>query len=273
MTSIVDLPSASAPLTVDVDHPHTMREPIGRDVVFVGRDWSRRVHWWDATRFATPAFWVELTRQRPAPASYQIGTTLLEEVALCILGGYGITERMATAAFRRVREAGLLNGGPRVTADAVAVLLSAPFQLPGSPRPVHYRFPRSKAQRLAAVVEVLHGAEAPGIEQPRVLRDWLVTLPGVGPKTASWIVRNLTRSDLVAVIDIHIRRAGIVAGVFDPAWRLPRDYSRFESAFVTWARIGGVPTADLDACIWSELAALGPAARSLFGVKHLSDLD
>ena len=272
MTAIVDLPSVPVPLTVDVDLPDTMPEPIGRDVVLVGRDWSRPVHWWDATRFATPAFWVELTRRRPVPVTYQIGTTLLEEVALCILGGYGITERMATAAFHRVREAGLVNGQP-ITADAVAAVLSAPFQLPGSPRSVHYRFPRLKAQRLAAAVETVRHSEPPGIDQPRVLRDWLITLPGVGPKTASWIVRNLTRSDLVAVIDIHIRRAGIVAGLFDPAWRLPRDYGRFESAFVAWARIGGVPTADLDACIWSELAALGPAARSLFGVNHLSDLD
>ena len=272
MTSIIDLPHAAIPLTVNVDHPHTMQEPIGRDVVLVSGDWSRCIQWWDATRFATPAFWVELTRQRPRPVTYQIGTTLLEEIALCMLGGYGITERMATASFQRVRAAGLLDG-QRITEDAVAEVLSTPFSLPGSQRPVHYRFPRSKAQRLAAIVETLRHADPPDIDEPRRLRDWLITLPGVGPNTASWIVRSMTRTVLVAVIDVHIRRAGIVAGLFDPAWRLPRDYASFESAFVTWARIGGVPTADLDACIWSELSALGPAARSLFGVKHLSDLD
>jgi len=272
VTSIIALPSASVPLTVDVDHPCSVPEPIGRDVVLVSRDWSRYLQWWDATRFATPAFWVELTRQRARPITYQIGKTLLEEVGVCMLGGYGITERMASAAFHRVREEGLLTGKP-VTEEAVAAVLSAPFQLPGSQRAVHYRFPRSKGRRLAAVIDTLHRSEPPGTDEPRLLRDWLLTLPGVGPKTASWIVRNMTRTDLVAVIDVHIRRAGIVAGLFDPAWRLPRDYNHFETAFVVWARIGGVPTADLDACIWSELAALGPAARTLFSVKHLSDLD
>lgn len=34
----------------------------------------------------------------------------------------------------------------------------------------------------------------------------------IGPKTASWIVRNYRKSDCVAIIDIHIHRAGLLAG-------------------------------------------------------------
>ncbi|QWF21776.1 hypothetical protein KM427_23095 [Nocardioides sp. LMS-CY] len=95
----------------------------------------------------------------------------------------------------------------------------------------------------------------------------------MGPKTASWVVRNITRSDDIAIIDVHVRRAGVVAGVFDPTWVLPRDYLRFEEAFCAWASVGGVPTADMDLCIWSTLARLGTTARLLFGVERLTDLD
>ncbi|CPU63356.1 N-glycosylase/DNA lyase [Mycobacteroides abscessus] len=151
--------------------------------------------------------------------------------------------------------------------------LARPFDLPGRPRPVRYRFPMLKAERLSSAIEMLTTLTAPPASAPRELRDWLIQLPGVGAKTASWVVRNLTRSDDIAVIDVHIRRAGIVAGVFDREWTLPKDYRRFEEAFVEWASVGGVPTADLDACIWASLAGLGRHARVIFGVKSLAELD
>ena len=47
---------------------------------------------------------------------------------------------------------------------------------------------------------------------PVALRDWLLAIPGIGPKTASWIVRNRTGSSAVAIIDVHILRAGTSAG-------------------------------------------------------------
>jgi thermostable 8-oxoguanine DNA glycosylase len=108
---------------------------------------------------------------------------------------------------------------------------------------------------------------------PRQFRTLLTRLNGVGLKTASWVVRNLTRSDEIAIIDIHIRRAGVAAGVFDPDWVLPRDYLLFEEAFCAWAAAGGVRTADLDLCVWSTLARLGTTARLIFGVERLADLD
>lgn len=247
-------------------------EPIGQDVVICGSDWSRVVPWYDPTRLGTPAFWIAQTRLRPRPATYQVGATLREEVALCLLGGHGITEKMAFAAFARLRDEHLL-AGDTVSADALQEALVRPFELPGHGRAVRYRFPFLKAQRLSEALRVLRTQTPPPLDEPKALREWLTGLPGVGLKTASWAVRNLTRSDDVAVIDIHIRRAGVAAGLFDPAWKLPRDYRRFEEAFVLWAQIGGVPTADLDACIWSALAELGRGARILFGVSTLSELD
>lgn len=247
-------------------------EPIGQDVLIQGSGWSRVVHWYDPTRLGTAAFWTEQTRLRPRPRTYQAGTTLAEEMALCILGGHGITEQMAYVSFERLREEQLL-AGSSVSANALYEALSRPFHLPGRERPVRYRFPLMKAERIAGALQVLRTETAPPTSRPCELRDWLTRLPGVGLKTASWAVRNLTRSNEIAIIDIHVRRAGVVAGVFDPEWKLPRDYLRFEEAFVCWAQIGGVPTADLDSCIWSWLADLGRGARVIFGVERLGSLD
>lgn len=221
----------------------------------------------------SPAFWVEQTRLAPRPDSYQVGETLIEEVALCLLGGYGIREQMAYAAYNRVRDEGLLTTDHPAPEAVFQKALSTPMHVQGHTNPIKYRFPRQKAQRLAAAVRHLGDGTPPPEAEARTLRDWLTRLPGVGLKTASWIVRNRLRSDEIAVIDIHIRRAGVAAGCFDPGWRLPRDYHTFEEAFVSWARIGGVPTADLDAYIWSSLSALGRSAKAIFGVDRLSDMD
>lgn len=251
--------------------PHAA-EPLGGHAVLTGPTWQRTVCWYDPSYLGTPAFWTEQTRRRPRPSTYQVGSTLLEEVALCLLGGYGITEQMAFAAFTRCQDRGLLTG-ELFSENVIYAALVEPMPAAGHARMVRYRFPRLKARRLAAAIAFLDSGTPPGADRPRELRDWLTGAPGVGLKTASWVVRNLTRSDLIAVIDIHIRRAGVAAGVFDPAWKLPRDYLLFEEAFVAWAYLGGVGTADLDACIWSSLAALGRGARSLFGVDSLTDLD
>lgn len=245
-------------------------EPIGRDVELRAANWRRTFHWYDASYLATPAFWVEEARRRPRPVSYQVGSNLAEEVALCILGGYGIAEWMASAAFWRVKELGLVENPDEAL---IRSALSTPFSFPDRERHVRYRFPVLKAQRLTRALRDLQAASDLALASPRELRDWLTTLPGVGPKTASWIVRNRTRSDDIAVVDIHIRRAGLVAGLFDVKWRLPNDYAYFEQAFVAWARLGGVPTADLDACIWVTLSDMGLGARSLLGVDRLADLD
>lgn len=243
------------------------------EVTLVGSGWSRTFGWGHPTWLGSAAFWVEQAKAWRRPDSYQVGRTLTEEVALCLLGGYGITELIATAAFHRVRDAGLLDEARPPDLADVEAALRAPLNLPGRQRAVRYRFPVQRAHRLADAVAWIGQNPPAETWTARELRLWLTQLHGVGPKTASWIVRNLRRSDDIAVIDVHIRRAGVFAGVFDRRWTLPQDYARYEEAFCAWAAIGEVPTADMDACIWSSLAALGNAARTLFGVARLADLD
>jgi thermostable 8-oxoguanine DNA glycosylase len=87
-------------------------------------------------------------------------------------------------------------------------------------------------------------------DEPVALRNALMTLPGVGPKTASWIVRNWLGSDEVAILDIHIVRAGILAGLFEPDEDVSKNYIRMEAQFIAFSRALGVQTSDLDALIW-----------------------
>lgn len=225
------------------------------EVEIAGQSWRRRVRWHSASDIGSAAFWVEQTRRSRFPATYRLGATLAEEVAACLLGGYGITGPMTIAAFEALRTRGLLRLEPAPSRGELESVLREPVEVAGHARPIRYRFAAQRALRLADALAALREADDGDGLAPRELRAWLTQLPGVGPKTASWVVRNVSESDEIAIIDIHIHRAGLVAGVFDPGWRLPRDYQRFEEAFCAWAEVGGVRTADLDACIWNQMAA------------------
>jgi thermostable 8-oxoguanine DNA glycosylase len=95
-----------------------------------------------------------------------------------------------------------------------------------------------------------------------------MALPGVGPKTASWIVRNHLGSDAVAIIDVHLLRAGVIAGVFDPRWSASRDYFLLEDLFLAWADHGGVSAAALDAVVWADMSRLGRDVHTALGVPQ-----
>jgi thermostable 8-oxoguanine DNA glycosylase len=88
----------------------------------------------------------------------------------------------------------------------------------------------------------------------------LLHLPGVGPKTAAWIIRNYTGSDDVAIIDIWLVRALTSNGVFLPQWHVERDYIRYEGAFLSYANQGRVRPAALDLCIWEQARRVGANA-------------
>ena len=85
------------------------------------------------------------------------------------------------------------------------------------------------------------------------MRFYLMRLPGVGPKTASWIVRNWLNSNEVAILDIHVIRAGQLMNLFTTSERVEAQYFEMEQRFLDLAEAIDVPAADLDALIWSEM--------------------
>jgi hypothetical protein len=92
--------------------------------------------------------------------------------------------------------------------------------------------------------------------------DALVCLPGVGPKTASWVVRNWRRSDKVAILDVHIARAGRIAGFRPADWDPARHYPAMESAFLRFSEAIGVRPSVLDGIMWDYMRCIGPLARA-----------
>lgn len=220
--------------------------------------------WGEPHELGSTAFWIHLAREAELPESLRIGDTLAEEVAACLLGGFGMPADIGWAAFDALKDEGLLARGRRPSASEIETVLSIPLTIPGRPRPTRYRFPKQRGIRLSQALEMVE-AQSYWPDDPRELRDALCLLPGVGPKTASWITRNMTQSDDIAVLDIHIHRVGIAAGFFPAAWKLPRDYKLFEDAFCQVAAIGEVSAALLDAVIWRTMHDLGQGARMLVG--------
>ena len=115
---------------------------------------------------------------------HRLGRTFVEEVAACMLGGHGIPAEVGLAAFERLRDRGLI-AEPPPSAKVLCDSLREPMTLGG--RQIVYRFWSQKARYLSATLKELKERPA-RLHSARLLRDHLLQFPGIGPKTASWIV-------------------------------------------------------------------------------------
>lgn len=207
----------------------------------------------------TPAFWAARAWLHEPERIFEpvrLGRSLIEEVAACLLGGYGIPAEVGLAAFDRIRAARVLEEG--TSAQEIESLLMRPLCIAG--RRVQYRFVRQKARHLAASNAILRGwASEPAGD--RELRDRLLELPGVGPKTASWITRNWRNSDRVAILDVHVHRACQLMGLFRAGESPTRHYPRLEGRFLAFAASVNVRPAILDNLIWQTMRKLGRFAH------------
>ena len=95
--------------------------------------------------------------------------------------------------------------------------------------------------------------QEPPLHSGRALRDWLLQLPGVGYKTASWIARNWLDADDVAILDIHVVRAGVLGGYMDASLSVQSDYLLLEAQFLRFSQALGIRASELDAVIWMEM--------------------
>lgn len=218
-------------------------------------------HWGHEHLLGSASYWIQQAAGEVVD-SHRLGRNLEEEVAACLLGGFGMPASVGLAAFHAVRSRGLIRTHPPPHPDEVEEVLRLPLSL-SSEKSAHYRFPLQRAQRLSACLSQMSHSRPPS--EPLELRTWLLSLPGIGPKTASWIVRNRLDSSDVAIVDIHVMRAGVAAGFFSPKWSLPRDYALYEAAFIEVARLGTVSAGNLDACIWGQLQRLGRDAELILG--------
>ncbi|MDM0108660.1 hypothetical protein QTH97_27185 [Variovorax sp. J22R24] len=220
------------------------------------------VCWGAVDAFPTPAYWVFQTlnrRMNSAPLRYRLGRSLAEEVGACLLGGHGIPAEVGLAAYERMRLKDAFNPRAIPTEESVLDWLAEPLEV--ATRRVRYRFAAQKSRYLAACLPIVH--DAPSFATGRQLRDWLLALPGIGPKTASWVARNWMDADDVAILDVHILRFGQAIGLFDTSMKVEKDYLKLESLFLEFSSRVDVRPSELDAVIWYEMANSPLAVRAL----------
>ena len=128
-----------------------------------------------------------------------------------------------------------------------------------SGRVQHYRFPNQKARFISEAMAYLREYQLEGLSGVP-LRDSLLNINGIGPKTAGWITRNYADSDDVAILDVHLVRAGLLCGIFSPKDRVEKDYHAMETRFIKFCNALGVRPAVLDCIIWDQMRALGGIA-------------
>ncbi len=192
----------------------------------------------------------------PGPAAGE--PELRRELLFCLLGGHGITFEMSLSALQAVAEVDVFGPGhdPDGLQDELVALLTdrryEPLCKDGTPR--RYRFPHRKAELICqarswilAAGSLANHFAARACERDR--RAWLVGCPGLGPKSASWMLRNTGWANDLAILDVHVLRAMTEAGVIADV-RLPVDYEAVERRFLDWCdRLGASPQV-FDLFLW-----------------------
>lgn len=226
-----------------------LRIPAADEIVLPG------VSWGDHTALFTPAYWrvlAWLLDEPYEPSAHRLGSNLAEEVVACLLGGYGIPAEVGLAAYRCLRSQ--IDFQRPVSERSIHRILAEPIELNG--RAVRYRFARTKSRFISNALANLATREYEDLT-PIQLRTWLMSFDGIGFKTASWITRNWTHSDEIAIIDIHIHRAGILMNLFEHRLTPARNYLEMERRFLDLANGIDVRPSELDALIWREMRSAG----------------
>jgi len=211
------------------------------------------IKWGNRNRPFTPAFWATsywTNKIEETLPQIEKAPDLIEEVAFCLLGGYGIKAELNKAAYDRVRRLGFLRVGRKITLEQIQKALGEPFTI--GEKKIRYRFPKLKGRYLHEAIEQLH-ARTDLPTDPIEARDWLLTFKGIGPKTASWVVRNIFQTDQVAILDIHLHRAGVLLGLFKENDSVAKHYFKMEEKFLTFAANLKISASVLDLLIWNVM--------------------
>jgi N-glycosylase/DNA lyase len=234
----------------------------------------------------------QTTRQRPLSAApwyrawldekdaYGLLTARLEvtsevavrrELVFCVLGGHAVSFELALSATDAVmglapfHESWAESQLKQRVVDELSTPQFEPRHKDGELR--RHRFPIRKANLLIqarswvlAQGELTQCLAAIADEDSR--RKWLCECPGLGLKSASWLLRTTGLAANLAVLDVHVLRAMAEHSEFECV-RLPRDYTRLEQRFRDWCVELGTTVAALDLFLWQwERANRRPSAHA-----------
>lgn len=218
---------------------------------------NKNISWGKIEAFFTPAFWYTQTimheKEKSAMLNYKISNgALLEETLACLIGGYGIPSEIGNAKFAQLQPfINKIYNSPNL--DEITELMQQPMKM--NNKNLHYRFAKQKAKYIYNTLVFFQNFDEKQYSDIE-LRNELIKINGIGPKTASWIVRNYRRSDHIAIIDIHLHRAGILAGFFDLKDNINKDYLKMEQKFLNFCSKINLSAAKLDAVIWRIMKSL-----------------
>lgn len=222
------------------------------------------VCWGEHWRIFTPAYWfsqyIMRDLDKESHSYYKARKGLFDEIVFCLLGGFGVKAELAIAAFEHCTREGLVDS---LEPDEKnwAACLSKPLTV--NNKKIKYRYPNQKARYIANAARYLRCHKLDGLNGKK-LRNSLLEITGIGPKTAGWIARNCTDTDDVAILDIHLVRAGVICGVFSPDQNVSRNYFEMESQFVTFCNALGARTAIIDCLIWDQMREMGKVALTAY---------
>lgn len=222
-------------------------------------------YWAEAATAYTPEFWKYLYSEYLAECpriSTRLGNDIIEEVVACLLGGFGFKAEVGISAFREMKQQHLIRR--HCSFEEVLRVLIKPLYVNG--KYVHYRFPGQKARYISDFLN-RDDLDTIPLNDDLELRRWLLSVNGIGLKTASWITRNYLNSDKVAVIDIHIYRAGILAGFIEKGSNIQRDYLKIEKSFLDFCESIDVRPAYMDEIMWWQMKDSNRLALKL--INHI----
>lgn len=217
----------------------------------------------EAGRRFTKSYWeVQYLLDDTTCANYKLGANLKEEVVACLLGGYGLKAELGLLAFHRIKNLRLIC--QEASFEDIEDAISAPFRWEG--RDIHYRFSRQKAKYIYGFLQ-RNDIEEMEMMSGAKLRERLMTVKGIGPKTASWITRNQGNCEDVAIVDIHIYRAGRLAGFVNPRWDMQKDYYKIEESFLDFCHSINALPSKMDSIMWNQMKESNRRAIELLNLK------
>ncbi|CAG0979350.1 hypothetical protein MTYP_01669 [Methylophilaceae bacterium] len=218
------------------------------------------VRWGEPWVIFTPAYWLSQfwmhDLDKVAHSPYKAKGSLAEEVVFCLLGGFGVSAELSISAFDACCDAKLIEN-METAPEAWTEVLLRPLQVNGKLQ--RYRYPNQKSRFLAAAMSSLATKSLENLNGV-ALRDALLEIDGIGHKIAGWVARNYTDADDVAILDIHLVRAGILCGIFTPQDRVEKDYLSMETRFIEFCNMLGARPAVLDCLIWDQMRGYGNLA-------------
>lgn len=237
MTCLSETPKAPPP-----------RAEVGFEIPFEALE-----PWWKDVWLRHQGTYVEQQATKPSDE-----TELRHELLFCLLGGHSISFELAASATGVIASLDPFAADwtmPKLRSEVCRELSRAQFNPPcrdGSLR--RYRFPKRKAALLSEAAQwvrkqssIEDGLSARESESDR--REWLCRCPGVGFKTASWLLRNCGWAEELAILDVHLLRALKEVGLIDSI-ALPRDYQAVEQTFLRWAQELDAQPGALDLFLW-----------------------